>query len=536
MKKIHLSHPIQIAATIRATAGGVAIVLLATGVSTAQSFRLLEATIDDVQASLSSGEISCRELVERYLARIEAYDEQGPELNAIQHVNPRALEEADELDTAFAASGPVGPLHCVPVLLKDQVETSDMPTTYGSATFADFVSGRDATIVTRMKQAGAIILAKATMGEFAFGYVGSASGVIRNAYDPTRHPSGSSGGTGAGIAANLGLVGIGEDTGGSIRGPSAVHSLVGLRPTVPLVSRFGMMPATPANDTLGPMTRTVADAAILLGVLAGYDPNDPITADSVGRVPESYRMFLDRDGLTGARIGVIRQPMDPRADPESDDYRKVKAVIDQALEDIASLGAEVVDPVVVPHIELVDATYANNRFETEQAIDDYLAKLPNAPVSSLREILLAGMVTPSRARSLMNVVGQSTRDLSYLEFLLAREEIRQSVLTVMAEARLDALVYATFDHQLSLIPPGALTNTETDDGYSWGNNRRLSPLITFPAITVPAGYTADDLPVGLELLGRAFSEGMLLRFAYAYEQATQRRRPPTTTPPLSAAP
>ena len=533
---LNLGQSIQIIANSGMMAAIVAILLLATSVSRAQSFRLLEGTIDGVHASLTSGEITCRELVELYLDRIDAYDKQGAKLNAIQHVNSRALEEAEELDTALQVSGLVGPLHCVPVLLKDQVETSDMPTTYGSAIFAGFVSGRDATIVTRMKEAGAIILAKTNLGEFAFGYLGSAFGIVRNAYDPTRNPSGSSAGTGAGIAANFGLVGIGEDTGGSIRGPAAVHSLVGLRPTVPLVSRFGMMPANPTTDTLGPMTRTVADAAILLDVLAGYDPNDPVTAYSVGRVPESYRALLDEDGLAGARIGVIRQPMDPKADPESDDYKKVRAVIDRALEDIVSLGAEVVDPVEIPLIELVDATYAKNNFATEQAMNDYLEELPNAPVSSLREILLAGKVTPRRATALMNVVGHSTQDIDYLEVLLTSEGIRQSVLAVMADARLDALVYATFDHQTTVIPPDALTNADAEDGYGRGNNRRLSPLIAFPAITVPAGFTTDGLPVGLELIGREFSEGMLLRFAYAYEQATRRRRPPATTPPLSAAP
>ena len=536
MRKLDLSQAVQAIANTGMTAPIVAALLFAMNVSNAQGFRLLESTIDGVHSSLASGEITCRELVELYLDRIEAYDKQGPELNAIQHINTRALEEAEALDAAFEASGLVGPLHCVPVLLKDQVETSDMPTTYGSAIFAGFVSGRDATIVTRMKQAGAIILAKTNMGEFAFGHVGSAFGMVRNAYDPTRIPSGSSAGTGAGIAANFGLVGIGEDTGGSIRGPSAVHSLVGLRPTVPLVSRFGMMPANPTNDTLGPMTRTVTDAAILLGVLAGYDSNDPVTAYSVGRVPESYRTRLDEGGLAGARIGVIRQPMDPKADPESDDYRQVRAVINRALEDIATLGAEVVDPVEVPLIELVDATYAKDNFATEQAMNEYLETLPNSPISSLREILLAGRVTPSRATSLMNVVGRSTEDVDYLDVLLTIEEIRQSVLAVMADARLDALVYATFDHQTTVIPPDALTRASRDDGYGRGNNRRLSPLIGFPAITVPAGFTADGLPVGLEFLGREFSEGLLLRLAYAYEQASQRRQPPATTPPLLAAP
>ena len=512
------------------------LLMFVVGVANAQGFRLLEATINDVHTSLTTGEITCRELVELYLARIEAYDKQGPQLNAIQHLNARALEEADTLDAAFSVSGLVGPLHCVPVLLKDQVETSDMPTTYGSAVFAEFISGRDATIVTRMKEAGAIILAKTTMGEFASRYLGSAFGIARNAYDPMRNPSGSSAGTGIGVAANFGLIGIGEDTGGSIRGPASVHSLVGLRPTVPLVSRFGMMPANPTHDTLGPIARTVTDAAILLEVLTGYDPNDPVTAYSVGRVPESYREFLDQDGLRGARIGVIRQPMDPGANPESEDFKKVRAVIDQAFEDIASLGAELVDPVEIPLIDLVHETYGNNNFETEQAIVDYLADLPGAPVSSLGEALLQGEVVPWRASDLINVIGKSIHDPVYLEFMLTREEIRQSVLALMADADLDALVYATFDHQTTLIAPDVLTNANTADAYGWGNNRRLSPLTAFPAITVPAGFTEDGLPIGLEILGRAFSEGMLLSFAYAYEQSTQHRQPPMTTPRLLAGP
>jgi amidase len=506
--------------------------LLTKGASLAQDFRVLEATIAEVHAAFESGDLTCRELVESYIERIEAFDQRGPALNAIQHVNARAIEEAERLDAAFESSGPVGPLHCVPVLLKDQVETSDMPTTYGSAVFTGFVSGRDATIVTRMKQAGAIILAKTNMGEYAFGYLGSAFGLVRNAYDPTRIPSGSSAGTGAAVAANFGLVGIGEDTGGSIRGPASVHSLVGLRPTVPLVSRFGMMPATPTNDTLGPISRTVADAAMLLDAIAGYDANDPITAYSVGRIPQSFTEGLDANSLAGARIGVIRKPMDANADPQMSDYVQVRAVIDRALDDIASLGAELIDPIDVPLLDIVNETYGEDTYTTEQAMNGYLETLPNAPIGSVREILLTGLVTPQRAASLMNVVGRTADDPGYLNVLLMRERVRESVLAVMADAQLDALVYATFDHQTGVIPPDALTSAAPYPGYGRGNNRRLSPLIGFPALTVPAGFTDDGLPVGLEFLGREFTEGMLLGFGYAYEQATQRRRPPATTPPL----
>jgi amidase len=502
------------------------------GAANAQGFQLIEATIEDVHGALRSGEISCRALVQSYLDRITAYDQQGPTLNAIAHINANALEEADLLDAALNMSRLVGPLHCIPVLLKDQVETREMPTTYGSAVFAGFVTGRDATIVTRMNEAGAIILAKTNMGEFASRYVGSGYGITRNAYDPTRNPSGSSGGTASGIAANFGMIGIGEDTGGSVRGPAAVSNLVGLRPSVPLVSRFGMMPATPTVDTLGPMTRSVEDAAILLDVLAGYDPNDPVSVYSVGHIPDTYQSFLDEAGLEGARIGVIRQPMGPRTDPESDDYKKVWAVMERAIDDIASLGAEIIDPVEINGLELVDSIYGGNVFETELAINDYLAGLPHAPVSSLEEILLTGKVTPWRAGRFANLMGRTASDPARLEVQKSAEEIRLNVLNMMAAAELDALLYATYDHQPTKIADDVLTNANTSDAYNIGNNRRFAPLLRFPAISVPAGFTEDDLPVGLELMGREFSEGMLLGFAYAYEQATKHRQPPATTPPL----
>ena len=514
-------------------AAGLVAVLLGSGVANAQDFQPFEATIEDVHAALTARQITCRELVQRYLERIEAYDSTGPALNTIQYINPSALQQADSLDAVFSASGPVGPLHCIPVLLKDQVETRDMPTTYGSALFEGFMSGRDATIVVRMREAGALVLAKTNMGEFASRYVGSAFGIIRNAYDPTRNPSGSSGGTGAGVAANFGMVGIGEDTGGSIRGPAAVHSLVGLRPSVPLVSRHGMMPANPSSDTLGPMTRTVMDAAILLDVIAGYDPHDPVTAYAEGRIPDSYVTGLDVEGLRGTRIGVIRESMDPNTDAESDDYRQVRAVIDRSITDLRSLGAVVVDPVILSNLDSVQRTYVRNNFETEQAMNAYLSQHADAPIRTVQDILLSGTVTPWRAAGLMRVVGKSTDDVGYLSLLTGRERLRQAVLTLMADNGLDAIVYATFDHQTTTIAPDVLTNANTEDDYALGNNRYLSPVVGFPALTVPAGFTADGLPVGLEFLGRPFSEATLLRLGYAYEQGTQRREPPATTPPLS---
>lgn len=497
----------------------------------AQRFDVMEATIASTHDALRAGRTTCRAIVQAYLDRIAAYDKAGPALNAIQHVNMRALVEADSLDAARRARQPMGSLHCVPVLLKDQIETRDMPTTFGSSIFRDFTSARDATAVQRLEAAGAIILAKTTMGEFASRYVGSASGIIRNAYDPTRNPSGSSGGSATGVAANFGLVGIGEDTGGSIRGPAAVSSLVGLRPTLSLVSRFGMLPANPTQDTMGPMTRTVADAARVLDVIAGYDPNDPITAETVGRMPTSYQAALKPDALQGARIGILRIQRDTSAsNPYAAEYAAVRVVIERAIADLRAAGAEVVDSIVLP---TRGRDGVSNDFETEEATNAYFAQHANAPARTLQQILLTGQVNPWRARALIEYVGKSTRDPGYLTVMQQREALRVAVLKTMADHRLTAIVYATYDAPPTTIASDVLTNPRPNDGYGRGDNRGLSPAIGFPALTVPAGFSDNTLPVGIEFLGRPFSEAELLAIGFAYEQRTTHRRPPTTTPALA---
>ncbi len=292
------------------------------------------------------------------------------------------------------------------------------------------------------------------------------------------------------------MVGIAEDTGGSTRGPAAVSNLVGLRPTVPLVSRHGVFPSRPTTDTIGPITRTVRDAAIVLDAVAGYDPNDPITAHAVGRIPDSYTAALRADGLKGARIGVIRQPMHPRTAPASDDYRKVRAVIDRAIDDVKTHGAVVVDPVEIPDVfERVNRFFEGNVFETETAVDAYLAQHPDAPMKTLRGILLSGKVVPSRARTLIGAVGQSIDAPGYGQILRGVESARQLVLGLMADHKLDALVYATFDHQPAEIGADDMTNPLIDPAGA-GSNRLLSPVLGFPAMTVPAGLTTDGLPVG----------------------------------------
>jgi len=285
------------------------------------------------------------------------------------------------------------------------------------------------------------------------------------------------------------------------------------------------------------MTRTVRDAAIVLDVIAGYDPNDPVTANAVGRIPASYASSLALDGLRGASIGVIRQPMDARTDITSDDYRKVRSVIDRGIGELKALGAEVVDPVTIPGvIDRVNRAYDGNVFETESAVNGFLAQHANSPVRNLREILLSGKVVPSRVRALMNSVGKSTEDAGYRQVVLTEADTRQVVLTLMADSRLDALVYATFDHQPPRIAPDVMTKPVVDDVTGLGNNRRLSPVLGFPALTVPAGFTTDGLPVGIEFMGRPYAEATLFKFGYAYEQKTHHRKPPASTPGLRGEP
>ena len=353
------------------------------------AFHLQEATIDSLQAELRAKRLTCVQVVQAYLNRIAAYDQTGPKLNAVQTVNPNALKEAADLDAGFKVGGQFkGPLHCVTVLIKDDVDTNFMPTTFGSALFKTFTPEKNATIIERLENAGAIILAKANMGEFAQGYSGSAFGDCHNAYDPGRSPSGSSCGTGVGIAANFATIGIGEDTAGSIRGPAAHGSLVGLRPTLPLVSRAGMMPFDPTRDTLGPITRTVRDAAIVLDVIAGYDPRDPVTAASYGQQPKTYTDFLKPNGLAGMRFGVIRAPMSRDANPDAPDYKEVQAAVTKAVADLKSRGAQVIDPIVIPNLkDMLNASGGEGGL-TEAAIDAYLSSEANSPAHSLRDIVV----------------------------------------------------------------------------------------------------------------------------------------------------
>jgi Asp-tRNA(Asn)/Glu-tRNA(Gln) amidotransferase A subunit family amidase len=335
------------------------------------------------------------------------------------------------------------------------------------------------------------------------------------------------------VAASFATVAIGQDSGGSVRGPAAFNNAVGLRPTFGLVSRHGIMPGTPTRDTLGPITRTVRDAALVMDAIAGYDTNDAATAASFGRTPAPYASYLKPDGLVGMRVGVVREPMDRNTKVDSEEFLRVREAIDRALGDLARRGTEVVDPVIIPSLlDLMDDM--QGKHEAEAALNGYLAGFPNAPYRSFQEMVLAPEVLPSRRRQLVEAVGRTTDDPGYLRELKNREALREAVFKVMADNRLDALVYATYDHPPALIPDDILTTPTHKRWAQIGNNRVLSVLIGFPAISVPAGFTPDGLPVGVEFLGRPFSEGMLFSLAYGYEQATQHRKAPPTTPALSS--
>ena len=485
-------------------------------------FAVEETSIAEIHRAMAAGSLTCTALVERYLARIAAYDRQGPAINALVVVNPDALDVAARLDQRFARDGMTGPLHCVPMIVKDNMETVDLPTTAGSRSLEGFVSERDAFIVRRVRDAGAVVLAKSNMAEFAFSPYETVSSILdgptRNPYALDRVPAGSSGGTAAAVAANLGAVGLGTDTGNSIRGPSAHNALVGIRPTMGLTSRAGIVPLNLAADVAGPMARTVADAAAVLQVIAGPDPADPVTAASAGRVPASYASALQADGLRGARIGILRQAYERRTtDPE------VVQLFERALNDMRARGAIIIDSIVVD-------TAAFPRGSCNQMKSDLNAWLAShgdrVPVRTLEAIIASGRFHPSVEQRLRSAQGATlapaenpgcrTRDES-------RARFRAAVLSAMDTLRLDALAYPTWSN-----PPRAIGDLTTPHG---DNNQLFAPSTGFPAITVPMGYLRENtLPAGVQLLARPWAEETLIRLGYAYEQATKHRRPPALMP------
>lgn len=521
--------------TLMAVAAG-AVLLAGPPVARAQTVSLSSATIADINAAFDAGTLTSQRLVEQYLARIEAYDQQGPTVNAVLWINPDAVATARALDRERRENGPRSRLHGIPVVLKDNVDTHDMPTTAGSVMLAGSIPPDDAYIVRKLREAGAIILAKLNLSEFASGgSMSSLGGPMRNPHDLSRSPSGSSGGTGIAIAAWFGQVGIGTDTGGSIRGPSTANGIVGLKPTHGLLSRDGIIPLALSFDMPGPMGRHVYDVAAMLSVMTGIDPADPATEKSAGHVAADYTATLDATALDGARIGYAR-------DFRGGD-REVDWLITASLDAMRRAGATVVD-VRFPDWfhESRSELYTTIRWREFRAqIPEYLATLgPEYPKTLADLVARSYQVTspdedgqPNPPRwSLMEQEDQSG-SIDDAEYVAAHTYgtalIRSMIEEKMREENLDAIVYPTSTSRPGLIAGGG-------GGLGGGNNVpnpiNMANLSGFPELSVPAGFTSDRLPVGISFLGTAFSEERLLALGFAFEQATHARRDPVNTPPL----
>ncbi len=495
------------------------------------SFKLEETTIAKIHTALRAGEVTCVDLVEGYLARIETYDRGGPTINAIVTVNPHARDEAARLDAEFAASGRLsGPLHGVPIVVKDQVETAGLMTTFGSIALDGYLPETDATAITKLRAAGAIILAKTTLPDFAtswFGY-SSKSGTTRNPYDLGHDPGGSSGGTGAAVAANLGAIGLGSDTGGSIRLPSSFDNLVGLKVTPGLISRAGMSPLVVFQDSAGPMCRTVTDAAKLLEVLVGFDPADPYTATAAIAGEIKYTALLSRTALSGVRVGVVREVFGDNADPQA---AAVNALIEDALATFASAGATLVDialPDLQYYIERSSLYIARSRHD----IDRFLAARPGLPMKNLKEIIGAKKYHPKLDLLVALVEGPEDPDSDpeYYQRYTAREQFQRVVINEMAKAGATALVFPT-----SQMPSPSRAELDADKWptLDFPTNTLIAAQTWMPAVSVPAGFTPDGLPVGLEIVGLPYREADILSLAYAYEQLSRHRRASVHVPELA---
>ncbi len=503
------------------------------------TFRLEEATVGDINAAFDAGALTSERLTQLYLNRIEAYDNNGPKINSIITVNPKALETATALDLERQLTGPRSALHGIPILLKDNYDTSDLPTTAGSDTLAGSIPPDDAFTVQQFRDAGAIILGKANLSEFATpagrGAYSSLGGLTLNPYNLERDPSGSSGGTGASIAANFSTIGTGSDTGGSIRGPAAANGLVGIRPTFGLISRDGIIPQALSLDTAGPITRTVTDAAIALGVMTGIDPNDTTTLASKGRFYKDYTQFLNVDGLKGARIGIARDFFG--GDPEVDQLTET------AVAKMEELGATIVDPIDFDDdfLNFRNELRASINSEFQPYLEDYLATLKEEYPKTLEEIIAiyeSPEIVNSETPINPGLIATHKRNLEIggldnPDYIDAIENglplVRNTVLSIMEDNNLDALVYPT---SRCPAPPIFTTPDPTFVCNPGQSATSLASYSGFPDIQVPAGFTEDGLPTTISFLGRAYSEPTLLGVAYSYEQATMNRLPPATTPPL----
>jgi amidase len=509
-------------------------------VSSVRALAIEEATIADIHRAYRAGTLTVHAVTAACLARIAAYDKDGPYINALITVNAKALEEADTLDTAYRVSGTfIGPLHGIPVIVKDNLDAVGMPMTAGFQGWKKYYPPTDAPVVAKIKAAGGIILAKASLSEFAKGGGDNINSVLpgfaRNPYNTAYATGGSSGGTGAALAANFAVVGIGTDTGGSVRMPAAHNALVGLRPTAGLVSRTGIVPLDGVRDTAGPMARSVTDMTILLEVIVGPDPDDAATARGAGHRPPSYLSFLKKDGLKTARLGVLRQVFPPQVTDA-----RIIAHFAQTIAELTAAGAEIVDPLLVPELDTIPRPpQTNAQFKTN--LTTWLSQHPGVPYPSVEAIAASKLLHPLHQQSFDEAVDAlpAEHDPATIEGRHNEARFRVAFLQAMDSAHVDALVFPTWA-QLPAIN-GDRNTQITDDPTPapHASPTHLGSSLTFvgsmlqwPALSVPNGYI-QGLPTGLQIVARAWDEAKLIQYAYAYEQATHYRQPPPTVPPLA---
>jgi len=506
------------------TSGGVAAAFIALGTlfvlarpttivaqSSAVPFDIIEQDISDLRYALRDGRVTSRQLVQLYRARIDQHDQRGAELRTFITLNPSALDEAATLDRERQDGHVRGPLHGIPLVIKDNFLTADLPTTGGTLALEGFRPGRDAYQVKKLREQGAIVLGKTNLHELAAGItsVSSAGGQTRNPYDVTRNPGGSSGGTAAAVAASFGPAGLGTDTCGSIRIPAAHNNLWGLRPTLGLSSRDGVIPLSHSQDVAGPIGRSVLDLALLLDATVGVDPADPVTEAARGQIPATYLGFMGDSSLVNVQIGVLQPLLGETRDDE-----EVRHVISGALDALGSLGAGVVDVDVPGLAEMLrDTSTIAHEFKFD--LMDFLAR-HKASVGSLDEILRWGLYRTELDDTLRRWnIAESRESDAYRTTRERRAAATTTILGMMRARGLTLLAYPTIRRKAARIGEPQP-----------GSNCQLSATTGFPAISMPAGFTDDGLPVGLELLGPAFSEGTLLRVAYAYERLQKPRRAP----------